>query len=77
MPSELLSNPTLLLVMTHLDGYLQIELVVWWHFNLELKLKPKPQGLLSGVTKGLAGVGRVLGGDSEDEEDDDDGEVRG
>lgn len=51
----------------------EIELVVWWHFNLELKLNPKKEGLLSGVKKGFGAIGKALG--SDDEEEDDDGEV--
>jgi hypothetical protein len=49
----------------------EIELVIWWHFSLDLKLNPKKEGLLSGVKKGIGGIGRVFGSDDEDEEDDD------
>lgn len=51
----------------------EIELVIWWHFNLELKLNPKKESILGGMKKGLGAITKVLG--SDDEEEDDDGEV--
>lgn len=52
----------------------EIELVIWWHFNIELKLNPKKEGIFSGVKKGFGALGKVLG--SDDEEEESDGEVR-
>ena len=51
----------------------EIELVIWWHFNIELKLNPKKEGIFSGVKKGFGALGKVLG--SDDEEEESDGEV--
>jgi hypothetical protein len=48
----------------------EVELIVWWHFNVDLKLRPKPTSFFSGVSNQLSSVGHLLR-ESDDEEEED------